>query len=62
MDTKELISFLNDYDDLKIFVNAGYNRFNIENAIKYDDHIVLYTSEDADNPIEEFIPPPKISA
>ena len=54
---KELNLFLTEYENAPIYVNAGFNRFKIQSAINHIDHIVLYLSEDAYNPIEKSIEP-----
>lgn len=38
--------------DRPVYIQVGYNRFPIAGMWKYDDHILIETAIDADNPID----------
>ena len=45
----ELKDELGIKDKLPVFVQVGFNRFPIDEVVRYKDHILLRISQDADN-------------
>lgn len=45
----ELKDELGIKDKLPVFVQVGFNRFSIDEVVRYKDHILLRISQDANN-------------
>ena len=50
MTTNKLIRALQKYEDKEIYIQCGYNRFDISIIAEDEDFILLITPDDANNP------------
>lgn len=53
MKTLELENYLALTSNKPVFVQAGYNRFQIDTVTDQGDHVLIHVSEDAENPTED---------
>lgn len=50
--TKLLIQALQKYEDKEVYIQCGYNRFDISIIADDVDFVLLITSDDANNPLQ----------